>query len=329
MNEEIKNVMTIVTIARIVESSLWYCLRPRNASGYSYDERVSRFNALTALTQEGSPFAMNCDSNGEPGKKLKEDMQYFIEDVYGNPGRIVTTDLENHVRVEPSLVIELFSTIVELRGYLEAFMGAALKALDERGTSEKELVELVHDDIRYYHAFAGKISCLLISDKFRELNENANSYAQAYSKQHNGINPQNDPEFDVRKDPSFRMLENEFHQLNRDMVAVLNSYGDDDKEFRFARESVYSDCEIFTGKKQTTDLNTFFVLFGSYFDKILDATQEKVNTMFSDMGKRIRGEEVASKEEKPQPSVQNPNVVKNESAETETVEETAAEKENM
>ena len=106
----------------------------------------------------------------------------------------------------------LFSTIVNLRAYLEAFEGAALRALKEHNTLEPDFVDLINTDVRYYHAFAGKISCILISDKFIELNKNAQTYAQAYSKSHNGINPQQDPEFNVHNDPSFRMIENEFHR---------------------------------------------------------------------------------------------------------------------
>ena len=305
MNDEEKNVMTIVTIARIVEATLWYCLKPREANGFSLHEREARFKALSSLTQEGSPFAMNCDSNGEAGKNLKEEMQYFIEDVYGDPGRIVSTTLDGKVVVEQSLVIELFSTIVKLRGYLEAFMSAALKALRERNKLDKFFEELVNLDVRYYHSFAGKISCMLIANKFMEINQTVNTYAQAYSKQHNGINPNNDPEFDVHNDPSFRMLETEFHQINQDMVAVLNTYGNDDPEFKYAREAVYSDCAIFSGKKQTTNLGAFFAMFNSYFDKILDASQNKLNQMFNDAGKMMRGETVPAHEEKAEPSVQN------------------------
>lgn len=291
MNDEERNVMTIVTIARIVESTLWYCLQPRNTAGFDPAERKSRYDALVALTQEGSPFALNCDNNGEAGKSLKEDMQYFIEDVYGNPGRIVTLTIDNKVNVEQSLIIELFSTIVKMRGLLEAFMLAAKKSLKESGKLDSDFEDLINEDIRFFHAFAGKISCMLIADKFLELNNNANTYAQSYSKEHNGINPHKDPEFDPRNDPSFRMLENEFHQLNQDMVAVLNSYGENDEEFRFAREAVYSDCEIFTGKKQTTDPQKYFQLFASYFDKILNATQNDLNKKFADIGQKMKATE--------------------------------------
>lgn len=288
MNDEEKNVMTIVTIARIVESTLWYCLKPRNVGGFTVEERTNRAKALTALTQEGSPFSVNCDNNGEAGKNLKEEMQYFIEDVYGENGRIVYVTIDNKVVVEQSLIIELFSTIVKLRGYLEMFLSAALNALKERGKLESDFEELVNTDVRYYHSFAGKISCMLISNQFLEINQAANTYAQSYSKQHNGVNPNNDPEFDVHKDPTFRMLENEFHQLNQDMVSVLNSYGQNDEEFRFARESVYSDCDIFSGKKQTTDLKAFFAIFTSYFDKILDTTQGKLNRMFNEISQKVK-----------------------------------------
>ena len=111
MTPEERNVMTIVTLARIVESTLWYCLPPRNASGFSKEERDNRYKALKALTSEGSPFYVNCEKNGDAGKELYEDMGYFIDDVYGNPGRIVTEDLDGKIHVESSLVLELFSSI--------------------------------------------------------------------------------------------------------------------------------------------------------------------------------------------------------------------------
>lgn len=288
MNNEEKNVMTVVTIARIVEATLWYCLPPR-AGSFSKDERDARFKALTALTAPGSPFYMNCDNNGETGKELKEEMQYFIEDVYGPNGRIVSLNLDESVRVETSLIIELFSNIVKLRGYLESFLKAALNELEKRGTLEDDFKELIMTDIRYFHAFAGKISCLLLSNKFMEINDMAKTLNDSYIKSHNGSDPRKDPEFSVTNDPSFRMLENEFHQINSDMNAVLNTYGNDgqDDEFKFARESVYGDCEIFTGKKQTTDIKAYFNIFTSYFDKILDSTQGRLNNMFQEFGKKL------------------------------------------
>lgn len=302
MNNEEKNVMTILTIARIVESSLWYCLPPRSGS-FSVEERQARFKALTALTAEGSPFASNCDMNGEVGKTLKEDMQYFIEDVYGDPGRIVTVSIDNKVNVESSLILELFDTIVRIRGYLESFLKAAMNALKERNCLEDDFLELINTDIRYFHAFAGKLSCILISNKFMEINDMAKTLNENFRKTHNGQNPASDPEFNVENDPSFRMLENEFRQINSNMNAVLNSYGNDgeDDEFKYAREQVYSDCDIFSGKKQTTDVKAFFNLFSSYFDRIIEATQNRLNQMFLDFGKRIREPnetDEAAKEEK-------------------------------
>ena len=289
MNNEEKNVMTIVTIGRVIEATLWYCLPPRTGS-FSVEERAARGKALQALTAEGSPFAMNCDTNGDAGKDLKEEMQYFIEDVYGENGRIVSVGLDNKVKVESSLVLELFNNIVKLRGYMESFLRAALEELRKRNSLEPDFEELVKTDIRYFHAFAGKISCIMLGNKFLEINQMAKTLNENYAKQHGGMDPKRDPEFDVHNDPSFRMLENEFHQLNADMNAVWNTYGNDgsDDEFKYARESVYSDCEIFTGKKQTTDINAFFNIFNSYFDKILDATQGKLNAMFQEFGKKLQ-----------------------------------------
>lgn len=281
MNAYEKNVMTIVTLARIVESTLWYCLPPRNAQGFNAKEREERYNALVALTARGTPFFVNCEKNGETGANLLQDMGYFIEDVYGKEGRIVTVDINDVVHVESSLIIELFSTITRLRAFLEAFLGSAMNFLSSNGSLDDDFKQLVETDIRYYHAFAGKVSCVLISQKFIELNQNAKTFTENYSKSHNGINPNQDPEFDVHNDPSFRMIENEFHELNQDMVTVLNSYGQNDPDFRFAREQVYSDCEIFTGKKNTSNLDAYFKMFTSYFDKILSTTQGPLNQMFA------------------------------------------------
>lgn len=316
MNIEEKNVMTIVTLGRIVESSLWYCLQPRDKNGFSYEERQGRYNALVNLTSEGSPFAVNCDNNKEAGKALKEDMQYFIEDVYGENGRIVRTDINNNVIVEKSLIIELFSTIVKLRNYLESFFEAAIVALRKENLLGEELENLIKLDIKYYHCFAGKISCMLIADKFLEINKNANNYAQSYSRTHGGINPNTDPSFHIDDDPSYRMLENEFHQINQDMVTVLNNYGEDDEEFRYAREQIYSDCEIFTGKKQTSDLQAFFTIFSSYFDKILDATQNKLNIMFTDIANEMNKE---TEEEMSKEREASENNKQNETKEEESV----------
>lgn len=300
MNNEEKNVMTIVTIARIVESSLWYCLPPQSGS-FSVDERKARYTALTALTTEGSPFATNCDNNGEVGKSLKEDMQYFIEDVYGNPGRIVTVGLDNSVKVEQSLVLELFDTIVKLRGYLESFLKAALNSLRERGTLESDFEELINMDIRYFHSFSGKISCILIVNKFMEINDMAKTLTENYRKTHNGQLPNGDKDFSFENDPSFNMLQNEFHQINSNMNAVLNSYGADgsDPEFKYARDSVYEDAQIFTGKKQTNNIDAYFNLFTSYFDKILDATQSKLNNMFIEFGKKLKDSTEQTSESQP------------------------------
>lgn len=294
MNNEERNVRTILTIARILESTLWYCLPSQSKDGFDLEERKQRGKALISLTQEGTPFAVNCDRNGDVGKKLKEDRQYLIEDVYGDPGRIVTVDINSNVHVEESLILELFTSIVNIRGYLEGFLSSALAALKQQNKLDDSFEQLIRTDVRYYHAFSGKISCILIANKFRELNKNVQTYAESYSKSHGGINPNQDTEFDVHNDPSIRRLENEFHELNQDRVNVLNTYGDHDADFVYARNQVYSDADIFTGKKQTTNINAFFDRFTSYFDDILKATRNKLNVRFVKAGQEMD----ANKEEK-------------------------------
>ncbi len=299
MNIAERNVTTILTIARIVENTLAYCLPTNNPAGFSKDQREKQGMALRALTGKGSPFAVNCANNGDAGKQLAEDMAYFIEDVYGEPGRIVTVDLNGHVAVESSLVLELYSTIVKLRLYLEGFLSSALNYLREHGQLEESFEKTVKADIRFYHALAGKIGSILIYNKFIEINENANTYMQAYSKNHNGIDPRKDSHFNVDDDPSVRMLKNEFHELNQALVNALNTYNDDE-DFKFARQSLYSDCELFTGKKKPTDLKAFQAVFTSYFDKIIRTGEKPTNDLFQELTKELDAfnkENAAKKEE--------------------------------
>ncbi len=288
MNDAERNIMTILTVARIVENALEYCMPSRNPDGFSVADRRSKGEALVALTGEGTPFYVNCFNNGETGDKLYENMSYFIDDVFGENGRIVSVDIHNRVNVEQSLIVDLFTEIVDLRLYLEAFLKSGLRFLRENDMLEPEFEELVNLDMRYYHSLAGKISCQLIVDKFLELNENANSYAQAYSKSHGNIDPHRDPNFNPDDDPSVRMLKNEFHNINQAMVNVLNSYGEDDPEFRFARDDVYSESEVFSGKRKPMDTKAYFNVYRTHFDRIIAKTQPELNTKYQAMARDLR-----------------------------------------
>lgn len=298
MNIEERNVLTIATIARIVENTLWYCLPQKDDHSFSSEERSTRYRALKDLTSEESPFYLNAKNNGEKGDRLIENMKYFIEDCYSDDGRIITTDLHGVVHVEQSLIVELYSTIVDLRAYLDSFLISGLKYLEDQKLLEDDFKKLINDDLRYYHAFAGKIGCTLLVKKFNELNDTARIYIQSYSQSHNGVDPTKDPEFNVKNDPSFRMIENEFHNLNDSLVTCLNTYGEDDAEFKIARENVYEDSEIFTGKKRTTDTKKFFELYTNYFNDIINKTQDVLNKEFVEMGKKVSTFEANFKEPK-------------------------------
>ena len=50
MNNEERNVRTILTIARILESTLWYCLPSQSKDGFDLEERKQRGKALISLT---------------------------------------------------------------------------------------------------------------------------------------------------------------------------------------------------------------------------------------------------------------------------------------
>ena len=230
-----------------------------------------------------------------------EDTKYFIEDVYDDPGRIVTVDLHGKVNVEKSLIVELYTTIVTLRNGLEAFLLSALKFLKDNNSLEESFETTIKNEIRYYHSFASKVGTILLSRKFIEINENANTYAQSYSKSHGNIDPRKDPKFNPDDDPSIRMLKNEFRKLNIALLTVLNNYDKDDEEFRFARNNVLSDSEIFSGKKLPTDVNAFFGIYTSYFDKIINNSRKEAEEGVHSLSADLREFEAArtkAKEEK-------------------------------
>jgi hypothetical protein len=279
MNLEERNVMAIVNLSRLVENSLKYVEHPEDPS-FSEEEREAVLKALKGLSSKGTPFYENCARNGDFGKELMRDMLYFIDDVYGKNGRIVSVDLNNKVHVESSLQTELFTTIVKLHARLEIFIDKGLEYLQSKGLLDESVRTLVQDDKRFYHSYAGKLSAILLANKANEGNQTMAMIAEGYSKQHGGANPNRDPEFHPEQDPSMRMIRNEFHEINEDMVLVLNTYGDHDPDFQFARDQTYSDCDIFNGKKQTSDPQAFFQMFVSYFDPIISSMRGKVNLDF-------------------------------------------------
>jgi hypothetical protein len=287
MNIEERNVMSIVNLSRIIENSLKYVENPTSKS-FVEEERVTLYKALKGLTGKGTPFFENCARNGEFGKELMEDMTYYIEDVYSKDGRIVHSDLQGKVSVETSLVVELFTTIVKLRARLEIFCDKGAEFLKGRKQLDPEIEKLIQDDKRYFHAYAGKLSAVLLANKANEANATVAAFAKSYSKEHGNIDPRKDPEFKPDQDPSVRMVRNEFHELNEDMVMVLNSYGEQDPDFRFARENTYHDCQIFNGQMETTNPEQFFQLFTSYFNDIIGYTGSEVNTEFRKVSDEIQ-----------------------------------------
>lgn len=300
MNEAERNVTSIMAIARVVANALTYCLDDGTVN-FTKEDRDRKCRIIKSMSGPNTPFAVNCEKNGEIGKKLAEDTKYFIEDVYDDPGRIVTVDLHGKVNVEKSLIVELYTTIVTLRNGLEAFLLSALKFLKDNNSLEESFETTIKNEIRYYHSFASKVGTILLSRKFIEINENANTYAQSYSKSHGNIDPRKDPKFNPDDDPSIRMLKNEFRKLNIALLTVLNNYDKDDEEFRFARNNVLSDSEIFSGKKRPTDVNAFFGIYTSYFDKIINNSRKEAEEGVHSLSADLREFEAArtkAKEEK-------------------------------
>ena len=284
---EERNIMTIINIGRIVVDSLKYVDNPKNPN-FSQEDRQSFFQLLNNLTSVGSPFEVNCTNNGEFGAKLKEDMTYFIEDVFSDDGRIVRKDLNDHVIVEESLVKELYGTICNLRLRLELIVDAGLKMLEENKKLDKEVKELVELDNKFFHSVCAKIGSKLLVTTFDELNQASRMYFESYSRSHGGIDPHSDPNFNPTDDANIRMLENEFKQINQDLVNVIGSYKEADTQFLSAKDNLYDDFQVFSGKKKTTNFQSFANLFVSYFDKIVAGVNPLLNNAYNIVGTELQ-----------------------------------------
>lgn len=284
---EERNIMTIINIERIVVESLKYVDNPKNPN-FSQQERSSFLQILTNLTSVGSPFEVNCTNNGEFGSKLKEDMAYFIEDVFSDDGRIVRKDLNDKVIVEESLVKELYGTICNLRLRLEIIVEAGIKLLKDNKKLDKEVEELVSLDNKFFHSVAAKIGSKILITTFDELNQASRIYYESYSRSHGGIDPHSDKNFNPSDDANIRMLENEFKQINQDLVNVINLYKEADNQFLSAKENLYEDFQIFSGKKKTTNFQSFTNLFVSYFDKIVAGVSPLLDNAYNIVGSELQ-----------------------------------------
>ena len=284
---EERNIMTLINLSRIVVDSLKYVDNPKNPS-FSQDERGNLFQILNNLTSQGSPFEVNCTNNGEFGSKLKEDTAYFIEDVYSDDGRIVKKDLNDNVIVEESLVKELFSTICNIRIRLEIIIDAGLDIVEKDKKLDKEVKELFALDKEFFHSVAVKIGSKLLVTTFDELNAASRTYFEAYSRSHGGIDPRSDPNYKPSDDANIRMLENEFKEINQNIVNVVSTYKEADRDYLQAKEQLFGDFEVFTGKKKTTNFQSFANLFISYFDKIIAGVGPKLDNAYNHVGKELQ-----------------------------------------
>ena len=272
MNKEEFGVLEFLNIGRILSDCLDYCLSQGDDSHYNPEMRTNLGNRLKQLTREKGNFDINCDNNGDNGKLFKEEMGYFIEDVFADDGRIVSLTLDKKVHVEQSLVIELLTSIIKLRVYAESFITAGVKLLKEKNLLDNDFENLIKADMLNYHAKASKISSILLSNKFFEYRKNVQQVIQDYAKSHGGADPRKDPEFKLDDDPSIRMLRNEFEEISKDLNTAMH-FGDDIEEFKLARQKVYDDFPFFSGKKRPTDVRVFINMFCSYFDRLIATSQ--------------------------------------------------------
>lgn len=275
MNKEEFGVLEFLNIGRILSDCLDYCLVQGDNNRFSLDVRTNLGNRLKQLTREKSNFAVNCDNNGDNGKKYKEEIAYFIEDVFSDDGRIVSTTIDKKVHVEQSLTIELLTSIVRLRLYTESFISAGLKLLKERNLLDADFQNLINSDFLNYHSKASKIASIMLANKFFEYRRNVSQVIKDYSRTHGGADPKDDPEFKLTDDPSIRMLRNEFEEISKDLNTVLH-FGDDIEAFKAARQKVYDDFPFFSGKKRPTDVQTFINMFCSYFDGLIAFSQAQL-----------------------------------------------------
>lgn len=115
----------------------------RDHTKLMYDQRKA---VLTKGIEKGSALGNFFENNKEQGDKIKEKLNEFLADIYGENSTIITVTQEGTIRVDHTQHIKLFDQVVGLQESIRDILYGYLQYARQQNQSEPEMVELIRLD---------------------------------------------------------------------------------------------------------------------------------------------------------------------------------------
>ena len=242
-----------------------YLLTVRDTLEYTIkrDHKVEiyeqRKKILTENLEEGTPFGDFLKNNGETGEKIKEKIQQFIDDLYGENSTILMPSGEN-VRVDVAQVVTLYDMTV---GITETLRDVVYQYI-AYGTNNKEIepmiVSLMNDDERMYRVVLSMLVMRSFQESFAEFQKVMNESQGKATPQSNFI------------------VQNELVKLAGFLRFSRQHVRCTDNETLDLLDETLKVIEMTEGRRQRPDNKNFKVIFDELNDKLNKTAAKFENT---------------------------------------------------
>ena len=250
-----------------------YLLTVRDTLEYTIkrDHKVEiyeqRKKILTENLEEGTPFGDFLKNNGETGEKIKEKIQQFIDDLYGENSTILMPSGDN-VRVDVAQVVTLYDMTV---GITETLRDVVYQYI-AYGTNNKEIepmiVSLMNDDERMYRVVLSMLVMRSFEESFAEFQKVMNESQGKATPQSNFI------------------VQNELVKLAGFLRFSRQHVRCTDNETLDLLDETLKVIEMTEGRRQRPDNKNFKVIFDELNDK-LNKTAAKFESTWKQTYQRV------------------------------------------
>lgn len=126
-----------------------YLLNLRDTMEYAIDREHSkelfqqRKTVLTAGLQPGAALGNFLENNKEQGDKVKEKLNEFLADVYGDDSTLLRVTEDGKIRVDHTQHVKLFDQVVGLQESIRDILYGYMNYAKSKNESDEEMVKLV------------------------------------------------------------------------------------------------------------------------------------------------------------------------------------------
>ena len=129
-----------------------YLLNLRDTMEYAIEREHSkelyeqRKNVLTNGIKPGSALGNFFDNNKEQGDKIREKLNEFLSDVYGDDSTILKLTEDGKIRVDHTQHVKLFDQVVGLQESIRDILYGYMNYAKSKNESDEEMIKLVAID---------------------------------------------------------------------------------------------------------------------------------------------------------------------------------------